>query len=283
MHPSDKYLLIRKHVFATYRKHGLKSALYTVESYKSKNELDEKHFKGIRGEIGFFDKYKDKLKLWESLDSGNHADFIGNLKGEQYGIDVTTNVETKGLESYSEEQKNGYKYLVALVDPETLALQDVFNINFPSCAKCGGKLVDVLLLLPSDRDNEGYINYQFTQKTVSVCSSNPYEHNILGQESNYMTWDFNSYLSELPYSYDDHDESQQQSLDLSMQIDKYSISNLKFYKKQFGQNIVAVGSPEHIITNPKTLDGYDGTRLYYRTHFSKELLPEIFEADISIV
>lgn len=277
MHPSDKYLLIRKHVFSTYRKHGLTVSLKLIDSYYTKNELDNNHYKGIRAEVGFFDKYQPKLKLWESLDSGNHADFIGSVAGEQHGIDVTTNVDMKGLEAYSKEQSNGYKYLVVLVDPDTLKLIEVFNINFPTCTKCGGKLIDVLLLLPSDRDKDGLVNYQFNQKTVSICSANP-EHREVGQESNYMTWDFDSYLSELVHSLDDEDQT---NTDLSQHIDKYSISNLKFFKKQFGQNLAAIGSPEYIITDPRDGDGYQGTRLYYRTHFSKELLQEVYDEDIS--
>ena len=277
MHPSDKYLIIRKHVFSTYRMYGLTASLKLIDSYYSKNELDNNHYKGIKAEVAFFDVHRAKLKLWESLDSGNHADFIGIIGGEQYGIDVTTNINTKGLEAYSKEQSNGNKYLVALVDPVTLKLIEVFNINFPTCPKCGGKLVDVVLLLPSERDMEGIVNYQFSQKVVSICSINP-EHRQIGQESNYMTWDFESYVSEFVYVLDDEERS---AADLSQLIDKYSISNLKFYKKQFGQNLFAIGSPEYIITDPRSGDGYEGTKLYYRTHFSKELLNEIYYEDIS--
>ena len=277
MHPSDKYLLIRKHVFSTYRKDGLKASLKLIDSYHTKKELDNNHYKGIRAEVGFFDMYNSKLKLWESLDSGNHADFIGSISGVQHGIDVTTNVETKGLEAYSKGQSNGYKYLVVLVDPDTLKLTEVFNINFPTCTMCSGKLVDVLMLLPSERDSDGLINYQFSQKTVSICSSNP-EHRQVEQESNYMTWDFDSYLSELVHSLDDEVQT---NADLSQHIDKYSISNLKFFKKHFRQNLAAIGSPEYIITDPRDGEGYQGTRLYYRTHFSKELLQEVYDKDIS--
>ncbi len=84
MHPADIYLKIRKHVFSTYRKLGLNQAFKIIDGYHSKNEIDDKHYIGIRAELGFFGTYHKKLMLWESLDSGNHADFIGIISGNQY-------------------------------------------------------------------------------------------------------------------------------------------------------------------------------------------------------
>ncbi len=93
-----------------------------------------------------------------------------------------------------------------------------------------------------------------------------------------MTWDFESYLNETLISLEDESDN---DYDITKIIEKYSTSNLRFFKKVFQQNLIAIGSPEYIVENPKTLEGYLGTRLYYRSHFVKELLPEIFSDDVS--
>src|SRR5690606_11584336 len=124
------------------------------------------------------------------------------------------------------------------VNPDTLKLEDIFNINFPFCEHCGGRLIDVLLLEPSGCDNDGIINYQFTQKVVTVCSDNPYEHSLIKAESYNFTYDIPSYISEYQSVFDDGDEISP-PIDLGTEISKYSISNLKFYRKNLNSNLMA--------------------------------------------
>jgi len=278
MHPSDKFLLVRKHVFSTLRKYGLKAALNIADKYHNTGEIDSNHYKGIRAELGFFNNHQKKLSLYESLDSGNHADFIGNIKGEIYGIDVTTNIETKDLKTYSKDQDDGYKYLIALVNPETLKLEDVFNINFPKCPDCGGHLIDILFLEPSGTDNEGFINYSYTQKVISVCSENPLEHSIKKKECEFMTSDIPTYINDYIGAHDYMDDLEN-PLNINGEIEKYAISNMKFFRKELKSNIMACGSPDYIITDPRDGDGYYGTKMYFKRPFLKDEIWDIYDMD----
>ena len=281
MHPSDKFLLIRKHVFATYRKNGLRASLNVTDRYLSSGEIDDKLYAGIKAEIGFFHSHRTKLCLYESLDSGNHADFIGSIKGNIYGIDVTTNIETKDLKTYSKDQEDGYKYLIALVNPDTMKLEEVFNINFPHCSECGGRLIDILLLEPSGTDNEGFINYSFSQKVISVCSENPYEHSINKKESDFMTFDIPSYINDyIDYlATNPFLEESDNSPEITDEIENYAISNIKFYQKALKSNIMGCGSPDYIITDPRNGDGHYGTKVYYKRPFLKDEIDDIYEMD----
>ncbi len=276
MHPSDKFLLVRKHIFSSFRLHGLKSALNIVDNYRKNNDIDDKHYKGIRAELGFFSSYKKDFGLFESLDSGNHADFIGNIKGSTYGIDVTTNLDFKDLETYTENQKDGYKYLIALVNPETLKMEEIFNINFPFCADCGGRMIDILYLEPSGSDKDGLINYSYNQRVVTVCSFNV-EHSMSKRESNFMTADFSSYINEYVYNLNFGESST--PLDIAKEIDRYAISNLKFFRKELNSNLMACGSPEYIVTNPRDGEGYNGTKIYFRRPFIKNDIGDLYDFD----
>jgi hypothetical protein len=68
MHPSDQFLLIRKHIFSLYRKFGLKVALKQIDSYYTSGELNDNTDKGVRAELGFFNHEREIYKLRESLD-----------------------------------------------------------------------------------------------------------------------------------------------------------------------------------------------------------------------
>lgn len=276
MHPSDKFLLIRKHIFSSFRLYGLKAALNIVDNYRNKSDIDEKHYNGIRAELGFFSSYKKDFTLFESLDSGNHADFIGTIKGSTYGIDVTSNLDFKDLKTYTENQRDGYQYVIALVNPETLKLEEIFNINFPFCADCGGRMIDILHLEPSGCDNEGFINYSYNQRAVTICSFNP-EHSISKKETNFMTVDFSSHIND--YVNNLNFEESSTHLDIKKEIDKYAISNLKFFRKELNSNLMACGSPEYIVTNPHDGDGYIGTKIYFKRPFIKNEIDEIYDFD----
>lgn len=278
MHPADKFLLIRKHVFSTFNKYGLKVALKTIDNYVQKGELDANHCKGIRAELGFYADYQKKYSLWESLDSGNHADFIGSIDNKTFGIDVTTNIETKDLTVYSGNQEKGYNYLIALVNPETLKLEEIFDINFPFCQECGGRLIDILFLEPSDRDKEGFANYQFTQKLIKMCSHTPDEHSTIIAETYNHTFDIPTYMKEY-HSLFDYDDESNGPFDFTKEIENYSISNLKYYQKSFDVNLMACSSPDYIITNPMDGDGDWGTKLYFKRPFLNSELDSHYDFD----
>lgn len=272
MHPSDQYLLIRKHIFSIYRKAGLAIALKQIDKYYTSGELNDKTYKGLRAELGFFNHEKKKYGLRESLDSGNHADFIGMNKGRLLSFDVTTNASVKKLKTYDCNQKEGEEFIIAQVNPETLKVEELFDIQFPACSNCGGKLIDVLILMPSGTDNEGIINYNFSQKAIQVCP-NCHEQITELNEINYSTWDYNSYLQEISAAFENGEDDQEAS-DLTKITDDYSVSNMRFYKKHFGPTLMGCGSPDWIITDPRDGDGYHGIKLYYVSHFVSDLFPE---------
>jgi hypothetical protein len=126
--------------------------------------------------------------------------------------------------------------------------------------------------MPSDNNNEGFKNYNFSQKAIQVCPNCHEQITELG-EINYSTWDYNSYLQEIPDMLN-NGEDDQPAIDLTEIVNDYSVSNMRFYKKHFGPTLMGCGSPDWIVTDPRDGDGYNGIKLYYVSHFVADLFQE---------
>lgn len=91
---------------------------------------------GLKGEIIFYDLYKDELKLDALLDAGVKADFMGIQNCKPVNYDVTTNLKYKDIENYREAmQRKNKLYSIALVNLKSEEVE-FFPLKFPICPTC---------------------------------------------------------------------------------------------------------------------------------------------------
>jgi hypothetical protein len=150
-HPANLLRDLRAYVFATYERYGLGSAMSILD----KSDLDKRLVVGTRGELIFYDSYKDDYGLEPLLDAGAKADFTGlKTNGRTMtNFDVTTNINYKNIDDYVDSiQSRGKKYEIALVDIDSNEIE-LFPLRFPICHNCNRFAYYVLYLVPGSTTN----------------------------------------------------------------------------------------------------------------------------------
>lgn len=163
----------RRIIFSTFHKgdQGQIDAFAYLEKYQK--ILEPTGYKGLKAELGFYQKHRKDLSLTVALDVGDHADFAANISGEAYRIDVTTNVNYKNLKEYEPFQKDA-KYKIAIVD-DNGNLDEMVDINFPFCPNCSkGRLIDMAVLLGENTNDEGESEWSNDQVQISICNNCDY-------------------------------------------------------------------------------------------------------------
>jgi hypothetical protein len=163
-------------VFATYERYGLDSAMRILD----KSPLDKRIVVGTRGELIFYDRYKDQYYLEPLLDSGAKADFTGlKTNGRTMtNFDVTTNINYKNIDDYVDSiQTRGKKYEIALVDIDSNEIE-LFPLRFPICHNCNRFAYYILYLVPGSTTHYQIADISDEQAIWKYCPHCDNSHEI---------------------------------------------------------------------------------------------------------
>lgn len=255
----------RRAVFSIYHKRGFDEALRYLENVV-KRQLIRPAYVGLKEELYFYNSNFDAFKLTVSADVGDHSDFSGVYRGKASRFDVTTNIDYKKLDDYSPFQK-GVDYQIVLMNKEKNQVEDIFDINFPTCEDCGNRLFEVLLVSPHISIGTGDLIFGQSDATViELCQYDPLYHskNIVSDTFSGLI-DYPTRFENLP----DEDEFREVGYGNYRTYDEmikgeYTnrvLDDVKYFRKAFGRNIVAAGSPEHFMID-KHNDSWE-TKLYW--------------------
>ncbi len=179
MHPASKYNEIRHHVFSTYHKYNLKTALSVLQSRAPELYSAKTGYVGLEAELFFYDKERDKLDLQATLDAGDKCDFTGIYKDKHARFDTTTNIDYKSLEDYESFQRTGRPYYLVVYDRKRQTHR-IIDINFPFCPDCKGRMIDGLILKEIEIETSNLTPHGSTMQTlIRICTKKPDYHNFI--------------------------------------------------------------------------------------------------------
>lgn len=271
-HPAENYNKIKSIVFSILNRDGVSAAYKSLD--KNFENLPLHSWYGLKAELDFYQKNKNKFTLDPVFDYGIKCDFVGNFDGvNNCRLDITTNIDFKRLENYEAIQKrDDRKYKIVVMDKDTGEIADVFDLNFPVDKTGEGRIFEIALFMPSDSE-DGELKYDFYQKIVTIGSSQPDEDFRLKTIStDWYLEDFGYYLSMMP---DDEE------IDYNDEIKKHAIRGAKVLSKSENSNIVACGQRYYKVYNPMDGDGEWVTKIYWKHPVISNYLDDIIETDIS--
>jgi hypothetical protein len=272
-HPADYYNKTKGIVFSIYNKEGILPAYIMLENYRNKLPLPSWY--GLKAELDFYTKNKDKYILDPTFDYGIKCDFTGNIEGvNNCRIDITTNLDYKKLKDYEPiQRKDKRNYKIVVMDKDSGEIADIFDLNFPFSESGDGRIFEIALFMPSDYDKDGNSRYNFYQKIITIDSSYPEsEFNLKTISDDWYIPDFDTFSSEIP---DDIE------IDYDFEIVNHAISSAKTLDKSTESNIVACGQRYYEITDPRDGDGEWVTKLYWKHPVVSDYLDDIIDTDIS--
>jgi len=272
-HPADYYNKTKGIVFSIYNKSGIIPAYNMLENYRNKLPLPSWY--GLKAELDFYTKNKDKYILDPTFDYGIKCDFTGNIEGvNNCRIDITTNLDYKNLKDYEPiQRKDKRNYKIVVMDKDSGEIADIFDLNFPFSESGEGRIFEIALFMPSDYDKDGNSRYNFYQKIITIDSSSPEsEFNLKTISDDWYIPDFHTFSSEIP---DDIE------FDYDLEIVNHAISSAKTLDKSTESNIVACGQRYYEITDPRDGDGEWVTKLYWKHPVVSDYLDDIIYTDIS--
>lgn len=259
-HPAEIYNKIKNITFSLLNRDGKANAYNYLNSKKS--ELSESSWKGLKAELDFYVGYQQIFSLTPTLDYGIKSDFVGILdKNGMCRIDVTTNLDVKKLKSFDPIiQRDNLLYKIAVMNPETGLLEDVFDMNFLPDAH-GGKIFNVALFMPMEYNRHGEPRYNPYQRIVSVSSTTG---EILSEEKIATDWylpDIHTKESEIYEYYEDYDGEEDL---VGIELRKYLSEAAKLLTKDTELNIVACGQTCKQIIDPHTCEEEEYTKIYWQ-------------------
>lgn len=269
-HPADYYNKVKGIVYSILNRDGVLEAYKMLDNYRQKLVLPSWY--GLKAELDFYTKNKDKFILDPTFDYGIKCDFSGNIDGvNNCRIDVTTNLNFKKLEDYeSIQQKDNRKYKIVVMDKETGEIADIFDLNFPMDESGEGRLFEIALFMPSDSNDDG-LKYDFYQQIIKIGSSNPeLDLSLKEFSTDWYLPDFEHMISNLP---DD--------ANVTNEINTHAICGAKALDKSSKSNIVACTQRYYNITDPRNGDGEWVTKIYWKHPVISNYLDNIIYSDIS--
>lgn len=272
-HPATEYNRVKSIIFSILNKENALNAYKMLDNYWGKLPTPAWH--GLKAELNFYTKNKDKYILDPVFDFGIKCDFVGNIDGlSNCRIDITTNLDYKKLDDYDQIQKKDNRmYKIVVMDKDSGEIADIFDLNFP-IDNSGGRIFDVALFMPSSYGKDGDMRYDFYQKIISLGSSSPeVDFELKSISTDWYIEDFGYYASLLP----DDDEA----CDYDKEIREHGIRGAKLLSKSTDSNIVACGQRYYQIIDPRDGDGEWVTKIYWKHPVITNYLNEIIDIDIA--
>lgn len=271
-HPAEYLNKVKSIVFSILNRDGVLQAYNMLDNYRDK--LVFTAWIGLKSELDFYTKNKDKYTLDPIWDYGIKCDFVGNIDGiNNCRIDVTTNIDYKKLEDYEPiQQRDQRKYKIVVMDKDTGEIADIFDLNFPIDRSGKGRVFEVALFMPMD-DDDGEQRYNFYQQIITLGSSQPdIDFKLKTTSTDWYLEDFSYFSKQLPPGED--------PLYYENAIKSHAIKGAKVLSKSTSSNIVACGQRDYLITNPRDGDGEWVTKIYWRHPVIENYLDDTIEADI---
>lgn len=283
---AQTYNTFRRIVFSKYHKNGFDIALKCLENVV-KNQIKFQAYVGLKAELYFYRDYIDEFKLTLSADVGDHSDFSGLYRGKVSRFDVTTNIDYKKLDDYSPFQGNPVDYQIVLMNKETKEVEDIFDINFPTCEECDSRLFEVLLVTPHISAGTGdRISGISDAIVVELCQYDPIFHskNIVSNTFSGL-FDYPTLFEDLP-SENEFKEVEFGNYELYDQMlrekhTRRALRDVKYFRKVFDRNIVAAGSPKHFWLDKH--NDYWGTQFYWINPIVKGHLGDLISENLDDV
>jgi hypothetical protein len=260
---------VRRILFSTFHK-GEKEqelAFQYLEGYK--NKLGLKAYTGLSAELGFYRRYRKEFALSVAADVGDHTDFSGQLAGNIFRFDVTTNADYKELIKYEPLQRGiDAKYKIALVDIHG-NLEELIDINFPFCPECEqGRLIDTVVLLGENFNDDGESRWTNDQVLIGICNHCQYYDDIDRISMHFL----NDFATEIDNAWSAEKDSadmqesfhQKSPFDEHDIVRKHSEHAIPYFQKQFDRSIMALGEKKYEITNSSDGDGYHCLKIRWK-------------------
>jgi hypothetical protein len=262
-HPAAIYNEKRRIIFSTFHSDPVKARSY-LQGYKQ--ILGDKGFIGLKAELDFYEKNRNKFQLTVAADVGDCTDFTGLIGTEMVRFDVTTNENVKILSDYESHAAEGYSYKLAIVDAGSGDLVDLVDLSFPACSNCGfGRIFDIALLLGEQYLSDGGSSGIYDQAHFRLCngcqSLQPLERiSTVG-------------LLDLEAAVTSHCDAGEASSGAEFDSCTYLRGSMRYLKKEMGANVVAVASNRYVITDPRNADGFWETYIPYVRPIARNQFP----------
>ena len=238
---AELYNRIRKILFsaANDQTKGFPAAYEWMEKTYRK-QLDHKSYCGLIAELMFYERYRSDFCLTVAGDMGEHADFAGMYGTQPARFDVTTNISFKNFCIYEPYMGQGPIYKIALLDQGNFEVIDVFDLAFPNCNYCGGYLIPAIVLLNQNYNRRGEPLMSNDQLSIEVCTGCK-EHTETLRHTHYGLFSPSECYDAFGDDYDLAEKATEQHL----------ISTYKYFRRQYSDYLMAVGSHNYVVTEPK--------------------------------
>jgi hypothetical protein len=237
---AENYNKIRRILFSTANNpsKGFSVAYEWLEK-TYRQQLDIPSYHGLSAELKFYERHGKEFFLTVAGDMGEHADFAGMFGSRPARFDVTTNINFKSFYDYEPFMGTGPTYKIALLDKDNFEVIDVFDLAFPKCDECGGHLIPAIVLLGQNYNRHGESSWTNDQILIDVCTGcvdyiekQRFSHSGLLSPGEYYD------------SFDKDDDS------AASATQDHVISTYKYFRRQSGDNLMAIGSHNYVITEP---------------------------------
>lgn len=240
---AEAYNKIRRILFSTAndRTRGFSVAYEWMEK-TYRRQLDRQSYVGLMAELRFYEQHGKEFYLTVAGDMGEHADFAGMFGSRPARFDVTTNINFKKFCDYEPFMGTGPSYKIALLDQENFEVIDVLDLAFPRCDCCGGHLFPTIVLLNQNYNSQGESQWSNDQLLIDVCGGceeyverQRYSHSgLFSPQEHYDAF----------AGYDDDGFA-------TKSTEQHVISAYKYFRRQHSDYLMAVGSHNYIVTEPK--------------------------------
>ncbi|AZA88115.1 hypothetical protein EG349_15585 [Chryseobacterium shandongense] len=263
-HPAEEFRNLRAKYFSIANKHGFDKAFYILETDREKNHFNPQVYTGLLSELIFYNEGCDVMDLTPTLDCGDHCDFRGSYNNNSARFDVTSSLTYKDLDTYSDYQKKGQKYYIALIDHDSKKIDRIIDINFPFCKECGGHLINIVLIGDTKYTNNGTPTQ--SQQIIEMCSQDISHKNYI-KEYEYFIPSMNNEIKNSKGFLQDEISK------------KHGINNALFFGKLINDKIHACGH-EKLINSGSIDDGDWSTELFWMSDMVDSILPNQFDTSL---
>jgi len=224
---------------------------------------------GLRGELLFYDKFFEELKLEPLLDAGVKADLTGVRGGDLVNFDVTTNIEYKDIDKYVEIiQKRKKTYEIVLVNLKNEDFE-FFPLRFPVCPKCGRFSHYILYLEPATTETCRWSDISDEQSIVQVCTKCKYFEDL--KTLHFEVHSLSAEIDEMVSTIDVDESPRFSSKDVADYSQKASSSIVKFFERDTELLISGVAENKYVITDPRDASGYYDGLLHWKHPLAHDL------------
>lgn len=268
-HPADIFTDIRRHMFALYEKQSEPGNIieYLQKTYGFHSGIKT----GLEAELSFYHQYYDEFQLEPLLDAGVKADFGGMKDGKLTNFDVTSNLDSKTIEEYSEvRERKSREYEIVLWKDNEISL---YPLKFPKCQICDGVAHDILYL--GDSNSSIYWNCSTGQVVLRYCES-------CGDYTQMQThYEIVHSIKNMRLYMEDNLEGRFTNSDIEKSIQDRSIELINYFEHISNNLFSSICEIESIKYNPVIDEEFIAGRVYWKHPLAEKVIEDIIEENYS--